>query len=97
VSARLDPAAGRGGPGELLTAREAAAELRCHERTVRRMIGRGELPACLVAGRYLIARGDLPRAMTVFPDQGTPYPRPRPAKPRGRFTALAERIIETRR
>lgn len=45
---------------ELLTAAEAAVILRCHEKTVRRLIGRGELRAELVAGRWLIRPEDLP-------------------------------------
>lgn len=53
-----------------LTTVEAAERLRCHEKTVRRMIRRGELPAEYVAGRYLIRAEDLPTA-----------PRPRPLPP----------------
>ena len=45
-----------------LTTAETAAELRCHEKTVRRMIGRGELAATCDAGRYLIDPDDLPTA-----------------------------------
>ena len=40
-----------------ITAREAAQVMRCHEKTVRRLILRGELPGRLVAGKYLIDLG----------------------------------------
>jgi excisionase family DNA binding protein len=52
---------------ELLTAAEAAEVMRCHEKTVRRMINRGELPAVLVASRYLIAVEDLPTVPRLRP------------------------------
>jgi len=44
-----------------LSAREAAAALGVSERTVRRAIARGELPAALRAGVYRIAPADLAR------------------------------------
>lgn len=52
-----------------LTAAEASERMRCHEKTVRRMIRRGELPAVFVAGRWLIAEDDLPH-------RGRPQPVP---------------------
>jgi excisionase family DNA binding protein len=62
---------------DLLTAAEAAAELRCHEKTVRRMIGRGEIEAHLVAGRWLIPPPPL---------------RHRPRKPGGHFAEIAREM-----
>src|SRR5262245_53780441 len=47
-----------------LSAREAAAVLGVSERTIRRAIVRGELPATLHAGVYRIARGDVERFQT---------------------------------
>lgn len=71
-----------------LTTAEAAEALRCHEKTVRRMIGRGELRATLVAGRYLIAPEDLP---TAAPPRPAP-PRRRPGPPRGVASAAVREI-----
>ena len=73
---------------DLLTAAEAAAELRCHEKTVRRMIGRGEIEARLVAGRWLIARAALP---TERPLPSAP-PRHRPRRPGGHFAEIAREM-----
>lgn len=73
---------------DLLTAAEAAAELRCHEKTIRRMIGRGEIDAYLVAGRWLIAREALP---TERPRPAS-LPRPRPRRPGGHFAAIAREM-----
>jgi excisionase family DNA binding protein len=73
---------------DLLTAAEAAAELRCHEKTVRRMIGRGEIEARLVAGRWLIARAALP---TERPLPAAP-PRHPPRRPGGHFAEIAREM-----
>ena len=73
---------------ELLTAAEVAATLRCHEKTVRRMIGRGEIDAYFVAGRWLIARGALP---TELPRRPPPH-RPRPRRPGGHFAEIAREM-----
>ena len=73
---------------DLLTAAEAAAELRCHEKTVRRMIGRGEIEAHFVAGRWLIARRALP---TELPRRPSPR-RPRPRTPGGHFAEIAREM-----
>jgi excisionase family DNA binding protein len=73
---------------DMLTAAEAAAELRCHEKTVRRMIGRGEIEARLVAGRWLIARDALP---TELPAHTLPA-RPRPRRPAGHFAEIAREM-----
>lgn len=78
----------------LLTAREAAAEMRCHEKTVRRMIQRGELPARLVAGKWLVAASDLPTRQRI------PADRLRPARvePKGDGPAVqAARAVLSRR
>lgn len=42
-----------------LTLQEAADRLRCSERTVRRYIKDGDLPAALIGGKYLISPDDL--------------------------------------
>jgi excisionase family DNA binding protein len=76
-----DRAAGGGCAGvsaRFLTTVEAAGELRCHEKTVRRMIRRGELAATFVAGRYLIAPADLPTAPRSR--LAPPLRAPRPAR-----------------
>ena len=73
---------------DLLTAAEAAAELRCHEKTVRRMIGRGEIDAHYVAGRWLIAREALPTELPLPPAP----PRPRPRAPGGHFAEIAREM-----
>ena len=78
----------------LLTVPEAAAELRCHVDTVRRMVRRGELDAQLVAGRYLIDPDSLP-TRRVRPDSvGVP---PARVLPRGDGpTAQAARRVAAR-
>ena len=45
---------------DFLTAQEAADEMGVHEKTVRRMILRGELPAVRVGRGYKILRDHLP-------------------------------------
>ena len=50
-----------------LTAREAAAILRCNERTVRRMVQRGDLPGRVVAGKVLVPEADLPDMLPTRP------------------------------
>lgn len=47
---------------ELLTTQEAADLMRIHEKTVRRMILRGDLDAVRVGKGYRINRDDLPTA-----------------------------------
>lgn len=74
----------------VLTALEAAAEMRCNEKTVRRMIGRGEVRARLVAGRWLIRPEDLP---TRLPPRKPPPPRPRKVHGEG-VAAQAVRELE---
>ena len=74
--------------GDLLTTAEAAAALRCHEKTVRRMIGRGEIDAHFVAGRWLIARGALPTELPIRP----PPPRRRPRGGGGHFAEIAREM-----
>lgn len=77
-----------GGVTRFLTTSEAADVLRCHEKTVRRHILRGDLPATFVAGRYLIDPKDLPTVLPVRP--GPPVRRP--GSPRGRATEAARRV-----
>lgn len=69
-----------------LTIPEAAVELRCSPKTVRRAIKRGELPAVLFGGRYLIPKDGLPSA---FPASPSPV---RPRKPAGQFVALVREM-----
>jgi excisionase family DNA binding protein len=75
----------------LLTAHEAADLMRCHEKTVRRMIQRGELRAVKFAGRWLLHPSDLPTASTPL---ATTERRHRP-RPRGRITAIAQGMART--
>ena len=77
---------------QLLTAAEAALELCCNEKTVRKMIGRGEIPAVMVAGRWLIRPQDLP---TRMPPRRVPPPRPRKTYGEG-IAAQAARELEDR-
>ena len=66
-----------------LSAREAAARLGVSERTVRRAIARGELPAARHAGVYRIAPGR-PRAVSGAAPRAGSAPRgARPATRRG--------------
>ena len=73
-----------------LSAREAAGVLGVSERTVRRAIARGELPASKRAGVYRIASDDLaryrarrrvpaPPPVRTLPDPPRPFPLPRRA------------------
>lgn len=73
---------------KLLTTAEAAAMLRCHEKTVRRMIGRGEIDAHFVASRWLIAPEALPTALPVRP----PPARPSHRRPGGHFAEIAREM-----
>jgi excisionase family DNA binding protein len=47
---------------EILTVNEAAAVLRCHVETVRRLIARNQLAAVKVGNRWLIDASRLPKA-----------------------------------
>ncbi|CAA9562570.1 MAG: hypothetical protein AVDCRST_MAG19-1945 [uncultured Thermomicrobiales bacterium] len=58
-TAERTPDTGQGAGAGQLTAREAAARLGVHERTVRRAIARGQLPAAKQAGAFRIAPHDL--------------------------------------
>ena len=55
------PDTGQDPAGAVLTAREAAARLGVNERTIRRAIGRGELPATKHAGVCQVTPQDLAR------------------------------------
>ena len=71
-----------------LTVPEVAAIYRCHEKTVRRMIRRGELPATFVAGRWLIDRDDTHR-----PERARPLPPRRlPGPAAGPVTELVRQM-----
>lgn len=76
----------------LLTAREAAEILRCHEKTIRRMIRRGQLPATMAAGRWLIPEDQLPTTARRLPP-----PPPRAAEPDDEFTAVGRSLLEASR
>lgn len=79
--------------GDWLTVREAADELRLHEKTVRRMIGRGEIVARKVGKSWRIHRDELPTA----PRQRQPGPgrRPRRVSPDS-ASAAARQVIAGR-
>lgn len=64
---------------EPLTAREAAVLLGINERTIRRAIARGDLPATKRAGAFRIAPSDLARYRErgPVPIRSAPVPRPR--------------------
>lgn len=81
----------QGKVSDYLTTSEAAERLRCHEKTVRRMIGRGEIDAVLVAGRYLIDADALPLSLPPRP----PPPLRRPGQA-GELTELARKIAGAR-
>ncbi len=69
----------------MLTAAEAGDAMRCHEKTVRRMIRAGQLPAVMVAGKWLIDETDLPLTpKTVRPA--------RRREPRGDFARMARQM-----
>lgn len=57
-----------------LTVPEVAGVLRCHEKTVRRMIRRGDLRGEFIAGRWLVRERDVPGL--------APRRRPGPGAPR---------------
>src|SRR5215218_2772770 len=66
------------GPSGVMSAREAAAALGVHERTLRRAIARGDLPAVKRAGVFRIASADLARYRA---QRGGPVSLPVPAPP----------------
>lgn len=72
---------------DLLTTAEAAQALRCHERTIRRAIARGEIRATFFGGRYLIPVDALPEMLAP-----RPLPPIRPRKPAGQFVELAREM-----
>ncbi|HEY7035746.1 MAG TPA: LuxR C-terminal-related transcriptional regulator [Thermomicrobiales bacterium] len=83
---QADAASAAGKPPPTLTARAAAAELGVSERTVRRAIARGDLPATKYAGTYRIAPAEiepLRRRLTA------PTRIPRPPTPSRREPELA--------
>lgn len=82
--------------GQLLTVAEVAVELRCHEKTVRRMIQRGELPARLVAGKYLIDLADLPTRSTRPDPASVPAARVEP-KGDGPAVQAGRRVLASRK
>ncbi|WP_217923742.1 helix-turn-helix domain-containing protein [Miltoncostaea oceani] len=69
---------------EILTTAEAAAAMRVHERTVLRMIARGDLRGVKVGKGYRIRADELPTA---------PRPRPNPPKRRYRPSGSIGRIV----
>ena len=76
-----------------LSAREAAQSLGVSERTVRRAIARGELPAALRAGVYRIAPDDLARFRARRQLPAPPSAQTRPDPPR--LVPLPRRMDET--
>lgn len=75
--------------GDILTTHEAAAAMRIHEKTVRRMILRGDLEAVKVGKSYRIRADDLPTAPLArrAPKRTRAY---RPSGSVGRALAEAE-------
>lgn len=69
-----------------ITAREAAAVLRCNERTVRRMVQRGDIPGAVVAGKVLVLRTDLPDVL--------PTARPTPPARKMRVDGTARKALQ---
>lgn len=71
----------------MLTAAQAADRLQLHEKTIRRMLLRGELAGVMVAGRWRIPEDALPSAAPRHP-----LPPPRPAARRGRLGQVAREV-----
>ncbi|HEY7033291.1 MAG TPA: LuxR C-terminal-related transcriptional regulator [Thermomicrobiales bacterium] len=69
------------GTGGVLSAREAAAALGVSERTIRRAILRGELPAIKRGGSFRISRSALERYAAFGDGPAPPSPRPLPPAP----------------
>ena len=71
----------------MLTAAQAAERLQLHEKTIRRMLLRGELRGVMVAGRWRIPEESLPSAAPA-----RPLPPPRPAARLGEMGTLARQV-----
>lgn len=69
-----------------LTAREAAAVLRCNERTIRRMVQRGDITGSMVAGKVLVLRASLPDVL--------PAARPNPPARKMRVDGTARKALQ---
>lgn len=85
---------GVGGGGllsDLLTTQEAAEVMRVHEKTVRRMILRGELRAYRVGRHYRIKAEDVLVVPVKVAERST-VPRPRAPRPLGRFAQIAREM-----
>jgi non-specific serine/threonine protein kinase len=67
--------------GAVLSARQAAAALGVHERTIRRAIARGALPAAKHSGVYQIAPSNLARFQSRRASPAPPATRSRPGSP----------------
>src|SRR5688572_18021388 len=82
------------GVGKGLSTREVAAALGVTERTVRRAIARGELPAAVRAGAYRVAAAALAHyraALAALP----PHPRPARRSRPGSTPAVALQPLST--
>lgn len=79
---------------DLLTVPEAAAVIRAHPDTVKRMLGRGELPGVKVAGKWLIRRDALTALLTPH-TQREPVLRPR--EPTGEASRRARDVLAAAR
>lgn len=77
---------GRVSTSPLITAREAADILRCNERTVRRMVQRGDIPGIVVAGKVLVPRAELPDVL--------PPSRPDPPARKMRVDGTARKALQ---
>ena len=80
---------------DIISARAAAAALNVHERTIRRAISRGELPASKFAGTFRIQRTDLEayrRTLAPSVSQSSQAAAGRQARPR-RSGATSHRLV----
>ena len=72
------------------TVKQAAQVMGCHEATIRRMIGRGELPATKVGSTYRIRPSDLEPTSMPAPERKATS-----REPVGRFSRLVRGLAGT--
>lgn len=75
---------------EMWTVKQAAHVMGCHEATIRRMIGRGELPATKVGSTYRIRPSDLEPQAIPAPERTVTS-----REPVGRFSRLVRGLAGT--
>lgn len=76
---------------EMWTVKQAAQVMGCHEATIRRMIGRGQLPATKIGSTYRIRPSDLEPTTVPAPERKAATPR----EPVGRFSRLVRGLAGT--